>query len=250
MPIECMDADVVLNRFDARFRAGAEADVMSRSLLTQTGLVTALGLTALAPPAAADPIPTLKIVLQVPDGSLPLHLVLRARSEVERIYQNAGVTITWKGVDSGTDWPETVPASDTSPPGYALVVLSSTFTDKIALATDALGGATGTPEHRGRLAYVFYDRVESIARAYLGRGLFLGNHEIDTVVVLAHAMAHEIGHLLLPHGHSDTGLMRADWNADDLRGAAGGHLNFTPDQAAVIRARLLPYTRPSNADDE
>ena len=153
-------------------------------------------------------------------------------------------------MEFGTDWLETVPATDASPPGYALVVLSSTFTDKITLKTDALGGATGTPEHRGRLAYVFYDRVESIARAYLGRGLLLGNHEIDTVIVLAHAMAHEIGHLLLPHGHSDAGLMRADWNADDLRGAAGGHLNFTVEQAAVIRARLLPGSRPSNADGE
>jgi hypothetical protein len=222
---------------------------MSRTLLTQIGLMMALGMAAPPQPAAADTVPTLKIVLQVPDSSIPLYLVLRAKSEVERIYQEAGVEITWRGVGSGFDRTDGVQLTDTSPPGLSIVILSSTFTDKISVSTDALGGATGTPEHRGQLAYVFYDRVESIARAYLGRARLHGSPDVDTVIVLAHAMAHEIGHLLLPHGHSETGLMRADWNADDLRDASDGHLNFTPDQAVTIRERLAPQARPSQADE-
>lgn len=222
---------------------------MSRLLLTRIGLVVAIALAGFAHPAAAASVPTLKIILQVPDSSLPLHLVLRARSEVDRIYREAGVEIMWRGVTFGGDEAERVQAAATTPPGLALVVLSSAFSDKISVSTDALGGATGTPEQRGHLAYVFYDRVESIAKAYLNRAQINGSHEIDTVVVLAHAMAHEIGHLLLPHGHSETGLMRADWNGSDLRNAADGDLNFTPEQAAVIRSRLLPQARPSNADD-
>jgi hypothetical protein len=51
-------------------------------------------------------------------------------------------------------------------------------------------------------------------------------------------MAHEIGHLLFPYGHSATGLMRADWDAKDLRLAMGGELNFTADQVELIRAGL------------
>ena len=39
-------------------------------------------------------------------------------------------------------------------------------------------------------------------------------------------MAHEIGHLLLPYGHSATGLMRADWEAKDMRLAVHGRLNL------------------------
>jgi hypothetical protein len=221
---------------------------MNRSLLTRIGLALIVSLIGLARPAAADTVPTLKIVLQVPDPSVPLHLVLRARSEVERIYRDAGVEIIWRGVTFGGHEAERVQAADTLPPGLGLVVLSSTFTDKISVSTDALGGATGTPEHRGQIAYVFYDRVESIARAYLNRAHINGSSEIDTVIVLAHAMAHEIGHLLLPHGHSEIGLMRADWNGTDLRNAADGDLNFTPEQAALIRSRVLPQTRPANAD--
>jgi hypothetical protein len=220
---------------------------MSRRLLIRIGLAMALGIAA-PPQAAADTVPTLKIVLQVPDGSIPLYLVLRAKSELERIYREAGVEITWRGVGSGFDRTGGVQPADTSPPGLALVILSSTFTDKISVATDALGGATGTPEQRGHIAYVFYDRVDSIARAYLNRARLHGSSEIDTVIVLAHAMAHEIGHLLLPHGHSAIGLMRADWNSDDLRDASDGDLNFTPEQAATIRERLLPQARRSNAD--
>jgi hypothetical protein len=221
---------------------------MNRSLLTRIGLAFTLALTGLARPAVADTVPTLKIVLQVPDPSVPLHLVLRARSEIARIYRDAGVEITWRGATFGGDEAEHMHAADTLPPGLGLVVLSSTFTDKISVSTDALGGATGTPEHRGQIAYVFYDRVESIARAYLNRAQINGSSEIDTVIVLAHAMAHEIGHLLLPHGHSESGLMRADWNGSDLRNAVDGDLNFTPEQATLIRSRLLPKTRPSNAD--
>jgi hypothetical protein len=63
-------------------------------------------------------------------------------------------------------------------------------------------------------------------------------YDIDNVIALAHAMAHEIGHLLLPYGHSATGLMRADWEGKDLRRAVQGQLKFTPQQAELIRTRL------------
>jgi hypothetical protein len=221
---------------------------MHRPVLTQVACLVVVALTALARPAAADDDPTLKIVLQVPDESVPLHLVLRAKSEVDRIYQEAGVAITWKGV-AYSGHRGIVEASDDSPPGFALVVLSSTAAEHIAVAAEALGGATGTPEEQGRIAYVFFDRVENIARAYLHRRQVVGTADIDTVIVLAHAMAHEIGHLLLPYGHSPTGLMRADWNAADLRGAVDGDLNFTAEQAASIRRKLLPPPPTStNAD--
>ena len=64
--------------------------------------------------------------------------------------------------------------------------------------------------------------------------------------MLAHVMAHEVGHLLLPHGHSATGLMRANWDAADLRRAVYRQLNFTAEQAELIRARLRGTTgRPA-----
>jgi hypothetical protein len=58
--------------------------------------------------------------------------------------------------------------------------------------------------------------------------------------ILACVVAHEIGHLLLgPNSHSRTGVMRGEWSAGELRGAAWGRLLFTPQQAELIRADLL-----------
>ena len=101
-----------------------------------------------------------------------------------------------------------------------------------------LGMTVASPTSRGRLVYILYDRVETVAR----------NADADVATVLGHAMAHEIGHLLLPAGHSLSGLMGADWDANDLRQAEGGRLLFTPDQAALIRARLAGAREAPIAD--
>ena len=213
---------------------------MRRPFRTRIGglvmVVGLTGLTGLARPAAAEPIPTLPIVLQVPDHwHVPLNIVTRAADEVVRIYRDAGVNVIW--IDP-------LRPSGTSDPGFALVVLPGAMSRQLtvateAVATDALGLAVGTREHRGRMAYVFYSRVEHIARTRLNMSRQVERDDIYTLVVLAHAMAHEIGHLLLPYGHSATGLMRADWNAKDLRLAADGRLNFTSEQAELIRGGLL-----------
>src|SRR5262249_858834 len=86
---------------------------------------------------------------------------------------------------------------------------------------------------RDSLADVFYDRVKAQAEAqHHSRQLILG-----------HAMAHEIGHLLLrTNGHSSQGIMRARWTPEDLHRAAWGQLVFTREQAALMRAEVLART--------
>jgi hypothetical protein len=199
-----------------------------------------VGLTGLAQPAAADPIPTLPIVLQVAGhGNVPLHIVALAKAEVTRIYRDAGVNVVWIDAASSGGRSHPLQSSGTSDPGFALVVLPRELTDQPTIATDALGVAIGTREHRGRMAYVFYSRVERIAWTHLNMSHDAARRDLYTIVVLAHAMAHEIGHLLLPYGHSATGLMRADWNSRDLNLALDRRLNFTSEQAELIRGQLL-----------
>ena len=203
-------------------------------------LAVVVGLTGLARPAAADPIPTLPIVLQVAGhGNVPLHIVALAKAEVTRIYRDAGVNVVWIDATSSGGWSHRLQSSGTFDPGFALVVLPPEMSDQLPVAATALGVAIGTSEHRGRLAYVFYNRVEHIARTHLNVSHDAVRRDLYSIVVLAHAMAHEIGHLLLPYGHSPTGLMRADWNAKDLDLALDGRLNFTSAQAELIRGQLL-----------
>ena len=139
---------------------------MNRAFPTQIGsLVMVVGLTGLARPAAADPTPTLTIVLQVPGhGRVPPHIVTRAKAEMTRIYRDAGVNVIWINAASSTGRPDTLQSPAASDPGFALVILPREMSDEMTVATEALGGAADTPEQRGRMAYVFYSRVEHIAR--------------------------------------------------------------------------------------
>ncbi len=58
--------------------------------------------------------------------------------------------------------------------------------------------------------------------------------------ILGHAVAHEIGHLLLAtDAHSLMGIMKDNYDKDDLFAMGKGHLLFGPDEALVIRKRVL-----------
>jgi hypothetical protein len=76
---------------------------------------------------------------------------------------------------------------------------------------------------------VFLDAVVDVARRYrqpIGK-------------VLGIALAHEIGHVLLPPpSHSASGIMRGSWEGDALRHAIGGDIVFTDRQAVLMRERL------------
>jgi hypothetical protein len=57
--------------------------------------------------------------------------------------------------------------------------------------------------------------------------------------ILAQALAHEMGHVLLPYpSHSLTGIMRADWDGDDIRRAFIEPPGFTAAQTALIHQKL------------
>jgi hypothetical protein len=59
--------------------------------------------------------------------------------------------------------------------------------------------------------------------------------------VLAIAIAHEIGHMVLPaRAHSKDGLMHAAWDSNHFRSAAAGLLHFSAESATSIRRALAP----------
>ena len=156
--------------------------------------------------------------------------VMRAASEkVAVIYKSAGVDLVWiepLGADS-TDQG----AVATSTKTFTVRVLvrptrrdrwepSRTSVMGMALASDQLGGVLS----------IFHDQVVRVTRQY----------QQPLPDILAVAIAHEIGHVLLPPpAHSPTGIMRAAWEGDDIRHALVGRLEFTPAQADSVRRRVL-----------
>jgi hypothetical protein len=89
-----------------------------------------------------------------------------------------------------------------------------------------MGIAIDSATHGGRIAYIFAGRIKHAAisnRIPIERGL-------------GHAMAHEIGHLLIGvNSHSDQGLMRPEWNPYERQ-----MQTFTSSQVQTIRSRFTP----------
>jgi hypothetical protein len=91
-----------------------------------------------------------------------------------------------------------------------------------------LGKALGDAQTNGGTAFVYRNRVLDLAR---GRS-------VDEARVLAYALAHEMGHLLLPYpSHAVTGIMHEAWDGSELRDLTNGSLRFTSEQASAIRAK-------------
>jgi hypothetical protein len=163
-------------------------------------------------------------------------------SEAERItswiFRKAGLESRW--LDSGPTT-RVIPANKAGPQFAKLVViqvaiLPGVMTDRLGLPDNVMGLAPGSEPGR-RLAFVFYNRVESLGGGQMRRRVH-GNicGSASTAQILGHVMAHEIGHLLLNlEKHSDNGIMRGDWDVRMLQDACYGYLLFTRQQAAVIR---------------
>ena len=202
-------------------------------------LILAASLLGFAGRAAAEPRPSVNVVLHVcDDPDIHWNLVSRAKDEMGRIFRDAGIDIAWTDQDSMSTGPDDPPPAS-SVPQLTLVILCRDLTEELTVDETALGGAVGTRDYRGHVAYVFYDRVERYARTSLNVSRDPETDDLYSVILLAHTMAHEVGHLLLPYGHSATGLMRAEWDAKDMRLAVEQRLNFTPEQAEVIRGRIV-----------
>jgi hypothetical protein len=107
---------------------------------------------------------------------------------------------------------------------------------KLAIKGEQLGYAAMSPEGGATLT-VFINPAERKARALsLSDGSFLG-----------HAVAHEIGHLLLgPNSHSPSGIMRPVMRESDEEWMSRGLLLFSADQARRMQANLMARVRSIN----
>lgn len=197
---------------------------MSRtSRFLTMGFVVTVGLAGTGRTASADQTDPFKIVLRVRDTAhVPGSVLTGAQAEVTKIYRQAGVETMWRALASS---PANTDASHE--PRLTIAILSRDQTERLipALAHNAMGIAVA----RAHVAYVSYYRVEQLT----------GANGVNRAHALGIALAHEIGHLLLPYNsHSETGLMRADWTTAHLLRAQYSQLFFTAQEAELIRAGL------------
>ncbi len=166
---------------------------------------------------AANPRAGGKVRVCVNAGaSVSSFVLVRAEGIASRIFASAGVAMEWH---SGA------PAVCREPDGTKTVIL---------------GFAVNAPaqDHPGAMAYaqpyervhivVLFDRIE---KSTGGPG--------QASTLLAHVMAHEITHLLQGISrHSPSGVLKAQWNAQDLLQMTSQPLPFTADDIDLIQLGL------------
>jgi hypothetical protein len=180
------------------------------------GLTVCVGVTGWEPAAAQTPACFAGQVFLQDDAGVPADLLEQAKHAATRVFALSNIDLQWIG--QGPYQPCSLTVRIVAKPTGAKN--RSGF---------VVGIAPGTRAARGIVAFAFYDRIQ-LYSAELG---------LDASQMPGHVMAHELGHLLLPHGaHSTSGVMRGAWDGNQANQAITGLLTFTPAEAALIRERL------------
>jgi hypothetical protein len=148
----------------------------------------------------------------------------RALNEAARIVRTAGVEIDWVYCPDSL---EASPECRKAPGSTDLVLhLLPAGTTRRDARPGALGFAVPSESGGfGAYAGVLHDRVERLSSPVVGKS-----------VVLGHAIAHELGHLLLGiGGHAPQGIMKSDWHRTELKKAAQGTLVFLEQERGQIQ---------------
>ncbi len=152
-----------------------------------------------------------------------------ALDQAGRLFRGVGVRLTWVRCPAGPIQPVSSPECGSLDASMLVLRIIGRPAGEHA-SLNALGFAV-TVQGDSVYATVFHDRVLAIV-AFGG--------PCSEGVLLGHAIAHELGHLLLgPSAHSHYGLMAGRWRAPDLDRAAVGLLQFSPGEAARLRTEAL-----------
>jgi len=205
------------------------------------GLVLASGLTGLGHAAAAassETSPAITIHVRNYAGVAP-KILTEAEEVATGIFRKAGMETRWADIvlttendrENSADHPASTLA------GIQLSILPREMSDRSGLPDNVMGLAPGTGPDRS-MVYVFDSKVDilywSMLSAYSSGHL---DRQVSKAQILGHAIAHELGHLLLNQQvHSEHGIMRGEWGFEDWRDAAYGIVLFTRQQAEVLRA--------------
>ena len=153
------------------------------------------------------------------------------QSEAGWVLSKAGISTTWIDCPFSTE-PTEASSPCAGPLGGTRFLVRLTrdhITRRGSIWDTALGFTHVTPDG-GSYATVLLDPVEELTRE---------QQLVSQAQILGHAVAHEIGHLLMGmNSHAPRGLMRAGWKANELRDMAERHLLFSTREVERMRTRI------------
>jgi hypothetical protein len=163
-----------------------------------------------------------------------------AEKEASRIFREAGIETSWQDCPTSHAEEEAFPgcAQLLGPPGVDVRIIPRSMAARLESPRERLGLALPSQGGFASSAWVFFHRVEELARSRIA----------SPRQILACALAHEMGHLLLgPNQHSSTGIMRAHLGPDELKLASQGQLLFASSQRERMRAQVLSRVQAARA---
>jgi hypothetical protein len=201
---------------------------------------------AVTPRQCASTAAVIVAVVLITSTRLPAASAVIDDSLLVRIYDNAGVVVSelaaalrtthdiLRRADLSVDWVQCRARRDGPVPAVCDQPVSSG--DVVVRLIEGSDKETG---ERRALGYSLFDAngVSGFATVYVDRVDWLARRaQYPRAPVLGRAIAHEIGHLLLrSNAHTETGLMREVWTAEQVVRNRREDWTFSPDQNGDIR---------------
>lgn len=214
------------------------------------GLVLVSGLTGLDQSAVAASEANPAIMIRTRNyAGVAANILTDAEEVATGIFRNAGIETRWADevltAENSQVNSAVLPAR--TPTDIQLSIFPRVMSARLNIPDNVMGLAPGSGPDR-TIVYIFDRNVEArfwrLLRA-CGSGRI--GRQVSKAQILGHAIAHEVGHLLLnQQGHSPYGIMRGVWSFADFLEMTRGMLLFTPQQRELLRADV----RRRNAQQE
>jgi hypothetical protein len=161
-------------------------------------------------------------VLVYNHAHLPVQNLREAEDRTSLIFRKAGAEVEWVDCPLNDEDPALYPeCPEVSDPTQLFLRIFPTTATKAEADGEAFVAA--------RIANIFWNRVEERAQRL----------SVSAPRILAHTVAHELGHLLLgSNSHSPTGIMTARWDAPTVTRICQEGLYFNRQQSERIQSEL------------
>ena len=180
----------------------------------------AMSLFSIREAIAQEPVRLSVRVIIHDSASVPVDVLETARNQTAATFAKAGIDLNWSSASNCR-------ADDDA--RFCIQVLLRPRNSQSAPGPGRIMGMALAADRVRAVLSLYFDAVTDVARRY---GWPRGD-------VLGLALAHEMGHVLLPPpSHSSTGIMQASWEGDDLRHVLSGDAAFTEEQVRAMRSRL------------
>jgi hypothetical protein len=159
----------------------------------------------------------------------PAETLVKAEKEAGRIFEEVGVSVTWRDCPTGDE-----PCRKGPGRVFVLAMMAGQVQNKFL---DTISGYALLPDH---LAAVYYDYIPRIPGGERNKN--------ETALVLGCVIAHELGHLLLrAHVHSIAGIMQANWGIEQTQRALMSQLSFLPEEARLMHTDTMTPETENNS---